>query len=71
MYRTVEVEVDVDLEDFDTEDLIDELERRDRRAFNIDDVKLLVQSIYDKRRLKQDYQEDLTNLIWETIGRIS
>ena len=71
MYRTVEVEVDVDLEDFDTEDLVDELERRDRRAFNIDDVKLLVQSIYDKRMLKQDYQEDLTNLIWETIGRIS
>ena len=71
MYRTVEVEVDVDLGDFDTEDLVDELESRDRRAFNIDDVKLLVQSIYDKRMLKQDYQEDLTNLIWETIGRIS
>ena len=71
MYRTVEVEVDVDLEDFDTEDLVDELERRDRRVFNIGDIKLLVQSIYDKRRLKQDYQEDLTNLIWETIGRIS
>ncbi len=66
-----EVEVDVDLEDFDTEDLIDELERRGR-GFDIDNQYPtdLVNEIYQKRRLGKDYQRELDELIYTTLGKV-
>lgn len=69
MYRTVKVDVEVDLYDFDTEELIEELENRDVPLST--QTKALVQTIYDKRMLKKDYQKDLDELIWEVLGRIS
>jgi hypothetical protein len=69
MYRTVNVDVEVDLYDFDTEELIEELENRDVPLST--QTKALVQTIYDKRMLKKDYQKDLDELIWEVLGRIS
>ena len=32
---------------------------------------LLIQDVYEKRRLGQDYQKVLDDLIYNTIGRIS
>lgn len=66
-----EVEVDVDLEDFDDDDLIDELERRGR-GFEIDSYKPteLVEKIWEKRRIGQDYQKELDDLIYVTLGRV-
>ena len=73
MYKTIytEVEVDVDLDDFDTDDLIEELENRGSGiAQGYGDGKEVLQIIYEKRRMGQDYQEELDQLIWLGLGRI-
>jgi hypothetical protein len=72
MYKTIytEVEVDVNLGDFDTDDLIEELESRGSGATDYGDGKEVLQIIYEKRRMGQDYQEELDQLIWLGLGRI-
>jgi hypothetical protein len=74
MYKTMykEVEVDVDLTDFETEDLLDELESRG--AMPVDsqyDAKDLLQAIWLKRRMgRTDYQTELDQLIYASLGKI-
>ena len=72
MYKTMykEVEVDVDLGDFDTEDLIEELESRGSGTGEFGDGKELLQVIYENRRLGKDYQTELDQLIWLGLGRV-
>ena len=72
MYKTIstEVEVDVDLSDFETDDLIEELESRGAGTGEFGDGKDVLLSIYEKRRLGQDYQTELDQLIWLGLGRI-
>ena len=72
MYKTVytEVEVDVDLSEFETDDLIEELESRGAGATDYGDGKDILMSIYEKRRLGRDYQTELEQLIWLGLGRI-
>ena len=72
MYKTIytEVEVDVDLSEFDTDDLIEELTSRDAGIGGFGDGKELFEAIYLKRRLSQDYQSELTQLIWLGLGRV-
>lgn len=72
MYHTIykEVEIDVELSDFDTEDLLIELENRGSPAFDISDGNALVFSIYEKRRLGKDYQVELDQLIRQVTGRV-
>ena len=65
-----EVEVEVELDDFDTEDLIEELERRGTGVMDQGDSKELLETIYQKRRLGQDYQQELSQLIWAGLGKI-
>jgi len=65
-----EIEVDVDLEDFDTAELVEELERRGISALDYSDGKLVLQSIYETRRLGKDYQRELDQLIWLELGKI-
>jgi len=62
------ITVDVDLSDFDTEDLVEELESRGE--FPSEQTNPLVNVIYEKRRLGQDYQTELDQLIYEVTGRI-
>lgn len=66
-----EVEVDVDLDDFDTDDLIEELEKRGKglEVASRSGTELIT-SIYLKRRLGQDYQRELDELIYLGIGKI-
>lgn len=65
------VEVEVDLEDFDTDDLIEELESRGRGLeVGSQTGTELITAIYQKRRLGQDYQRELDELIYLGIGRI-
>ena len=68
MYK--EVEVDVDLSDFETDDLIEELESRGAGATDYGDGKEILQTIYEKRRMNKDYQQELDQLIWLGTGRI-
>jgi hypothetical protein len=72
MYKTVytEVEVDVELSDFETDDLIEELESRGAGTTEYGDGKEVLQAIYEKRRAGKDYQMDLDQLIWLGLGRI-
>ena len=67
-----EVEVDVDLADFDTEDLLDELESRGSLPVNGNiDAKELVEAIWLKRRLgNHDYRDELEKLIYAVLGKI-
>lgn len=65
-----EVEVDVDLEDFDTDELVEELERRGSGTVDYGDGKDVLMSIYEKRRLGRDYQQELDQLIWLGLGKI-
>ena len=74
MYKTIytEVEVDVDLSDFDTDDLIEELDSRG--ALPVDnniDAKSILESIWLKRRIgRKDYEAELDQLIYAGLGRI-
>ena len=72
MYKTIytEVEVDVDLSDFDTDDLIEELESRGSGALDYGEGKEVLRAIYEKRRLGQDYQTELDQLIWLGLGKV-
>jgi len=66
-----EVEVDVSLEDFDDHDLIDEMERRGLGAeVSASTATELITTIWLKRRLGQDYQTELDQLIYQVTGRI-
>jgi hypothetical protein len=72
MYKTMykEVEVDVDLSDFETDDLIEELESRGTGVGGFGDGAVLLQAIYEKRRLGRDYQAELEQLIWLGLGKV-
>jgi hypothetical protein len=71
-YITVskEVDVDIDMEDFDTDELVEELERRGAGTTDYGDGKDVLQAIYEKRRLGKDYQTELDKLIWLGLGKI-
>ena len=64
-----EVEVEVDLDDFDDYELIDELERRGTGVMEYGNGTEVLQAIYEKRRLGLDYQKELDQLIWLGLGR--
>ena len=72
MYKTIytEVEVEVDLGDFDTDDLIEELESRGHGSGEFGDGKEILMAIYEKRRLGKDYQTELDQLIWLGLGKV-
>lgn len=66
------VEVDISLDEFSDEDLLEELERRD---IYIDDntdqsVKDLIEKIYLKRMFGLDFLKEVDDLIYRVVGRI-
>jgi hypothetical protein len=71
-YTTVykEVEVDVDMDDFDDHDLLEELEKRGVLIGDTGNSKELLFAIYHKRRNGKDYQTDLDRLIYAGLGKI-
>ncbi len=76
-YKTVytEVEVDVDMSEFDTDELIEELESRGQdyntRGVDADEMRLLLESIWQKRRMgNPDYQTELDRLIYGVLGKV-
>ena len=66
-----EVDVDIDMEDFDTDELIAELKKRGAGTSNqgYGDGTQVLQAIYEKRRLGKDYQTELDQLIWLGLGK--
>ena len=74
MYKTIctEVEVDVDLGDFETADLLDELEERGELPSSTGpyDSNELVRQIWQLRRNGKDYQRLLDDLVYAVTGQI-
>ena len=64
------IDVDVDLSDFETEDLIEELQRRKDASSMSLYAQGILNDIYHLRRDGQDYQRELDNLIYEQLGRM-
>ena len=65
-----DIEFDVELDDFDTEDLIEELARRGSGTMDHTDGRELLEAIYQKHRTGQDYTEELRNLMYHGLGKI-
>jgi hypothetical protein len=66
-----EVEVDVDLSDFETDDLLDELELRGELPVNADyNAKDIVEQMYQLRRNGKPYDHLLDNLFYSVLGRV-
>ena len=67
-----EVEVDVDISEFETDDLLDELAARGSLPQEADDTsKELLTAIWLKRRQgKDNYQEELDQLIYQVLGHV-
>jgi hypothetical protein len=63
------VEVEVELEDFDTEELIDELERRGEYTPSMGDTNSLIDKIYHLRRQGKPYERELDQFLYEVTGR--
>ena len=71
MYKTVYTEVEVELGDFDTEDLLEELENRDALPPEHDgNVKQLLEQIWHLRRLGKGYDHLIDPLIYQALGKI-
>ena len=73
-YVTVTADVEVDLSDIDTDDLIDELETRGRdyntNGVDADEMRNLLEIIWLNRRTGKDYQNELNKLIYGVLGKI-
>ena len=65
-YHTITTEVDVYLDEFTDQELLDELHSR-----GLDSLNQLLSEIHELRRTGRDYQHLLDELIWQTLGRIS
>ena len=69
-----EVEVEVDMDEFDDDELIEEMERRgldlNSKYISGDEMRELITQVWLKRRQGQDYQRELDQMIWYGIGRI-
>lgn len=76
MLRTISTNVDIDVElgDFDTDDLIKELEGRgwdcNTQYVDGDIVRDTLTAIWLKRRQKQNFDADLDYLIYYALGKI-
>ena len=72
VYRSVEVEVD--LSDFDTDELMEELEIRgyDYNTSGVDRDKCrdLLERIWLNRRTNRDYESELDSLIYHGLGKV-
>lgn len=63
--------VDVELDDFSDDDLKEELEKRGLGAEVLESTATeIIERIYLKRRLGKDYQPELEQLIYQTIGKV-
>ena len=69
--RYITTEVEVDLSDFDTEDLLDELDSRGSLPPDVPgDSKDLLEAIWLRRRNGKDYDQLLDQLIYNVTGHV-
>jgi len=72
--KYVTAEVEVDLSEFDTDDLIEELENRgmdyNTKYVDGEEMRVLLETIWQKRRTGKDYQQELDGLIRGVLGKV-
>ena len=66
-YKTIEV--DIELSDFDDEDLIEELESRGKYSPTMGDSDELIDKIFHLRRLGKPYERELDEYLYIRTGR--
>ena len=66
-YTTVEVEVNLD--DFETEDLVKELERRSGMTELPGEVKKILSRIHQARLTGQHWEDELDRFLKDVLGR--
>lgn len=70
----ISVDVDVDLNDFDTDELVEELDRRgydyNTKGVDADEARALLENVYQLRRTGENYQTELDKLIYSVLGKI-
>jgi hypothetical protein len=70
----INVDVDVELDEIDTDDLISELDRRgydyNTHGVDADEARALLENVYQLRRTGENYQTDLDKLIYSVLGKI-
>ena len=73
-YVNTYVEVDDILDELSDDELIDELKRRgndyNTQFVDGDEMRMILQSLYEKRRIGKDYQSELDQLIYGILGKI-
>ena len=72
-YKTITTEVDVDLDDFDDDELLDEIERRNsiNVCWSPNETIRLLEDIYYKRVMNKDFGAELDRYFYLTLGRIA
>lgn len=68
VYKDIEVEVDLD--EFDDDSLIDEVERRNLISKMPVPGAELITKIWQKRRVDQKFDHELDELIYQVTGKI-
>jgi hypothetical protein len=72
-YKTIttEVEVDVDIGDFDTADLVEELSERGVQGLGIDDTETLIKVwMHDREGRKDEAYALMREYVLEKLGRV-
>jgi hypothetical protein len=63
------VEVEVDMDDFNDEELIEELERRGKYTPSMGNTDELIDKIYHLRRQGKPYERELDEYLYQRTGR--
>ena len=70
VYTEVEVDVDIDLEDFTDEELLEELKDRNFNVGgNVREAEGLLEDIYYKRVTNKDFSAELDRYFYLVLGR--
>jgi hypothetical protein len=68
------ITVDVDLDEFDDDELLDEIKQRNLSIYNdsvyFDQMNEIITAIWQKRREGEEYQKEIDDLIYYGIGKI-
>lgn len=64
------VNVDIDLYDIDTDEMVEELESRGYKMVHAPDEDGLLNEIYLTRRLGKPYDHLVDKLIYESLGKV-
>lgn len=71
MRTRISTEIEIDLGDIKTEDLLEELLSREELFYDPDRIMPLVNRIWEYRRTGKNYDAELDQLIFMVIGKVA